>query len=74
MDTAKVLEIITHYAQLDSPPSTKTTLEDLDMDSIHLLEMTQSFKDQFNVHLQHDDILLSSSVADILAVLKKRGA
>ncbi|NGO74109.1 acyl carrier protein [Streptomyces sp. YC504] len=49
------------------------TFEQLDLDSLAVVELTEMLQDEFQVTLSDDDITHTNSLSDVIALLHSRG-
>lgn len=72
MSVETIVLLIEDYMNCGKPIGPKSKLEELDVDSLNLAEITGMLKEHFGIHLEHGDITAASSIADIAALVKKR--
>ena len=69
----KVREIFVHKFQLDPRKITlETSLNDLGVDSLDLLEVIMDFEDEFHVTFENEELQSLSKVDDVINILAKK--
>jgi acyl carrier protein len=66
---AKLLETIAELSDCGSEVTREATLEDLDMDSLDLVELGQIVAEEWGVQLQPDDFKEVKNVGDAIDVV-----
>ena len=64
----KLTEIVSEYKELEAPLTPETTFEELELDSLDLVDMTMACEDAFGVTVDLDEDL--KTVGDLLQILE----
>ena len=69
----KVRDIIVKQLEIDKDKVTMDTSfnDDLDVDSLTLIELIAEFEDQFNIEIEEDELEKMKTVKDVVEYLEK---
>ena len=72
----KVIAVIEEKLNADGVEITEATSfkEDLEADSLDLFEMVMALEDEFGIEIPSEDLEQLTTVGDVLAYLKSKGA
>ena len=70
---AKIKEIVPKFGVNPDDVSDSSTLEDLDMDSLDVVEIMQAIEDDLGIRVPDEDLEDLSTIGDAVAAVVKNG-
>jgi acyl carrier protein len=71
---SRIAAILTENLGVDTASvRSEATFEELDLDSLAVVEFIELIQEQFRVNLTDDDIADAKSIADLVTLLKSKG-
>lgn len=72
MDTPKIIDIISSTINIDKSTITpETTLEDLQIDSLDMVELALAFEAELETEISDEDVGKFKTIQDIITYVKK---
>ncbi len=69
----KVKELISEQLDLDGEQLTiKTTFEDIDADSLDVVELVMALEEEFNLEIADEDVEKIKTIGDIVSYIEKQ--
>lgn len=69
----KIKEIVPKFGVNPDDVKTESTLEDLDMDSLDVVEIMQAIEDDFGIRVPDEDLEELSTIGDAVTAVVKNG-